>query len=100
MKKRTKKKENKKKWLWEFSKKVMVVCFLIYIVYFVFTCIIMWRLKNVDALSTFIEQTTSMLKFAVVGYLGKSGVENIFKIRGSSNDGEISDASTDGEDVD
>ena len=98
-----KKRENKRKWLWEFSKKLLVICLLIYIIFFVFTCVIMWYLKNTDALSTFIEQTTDMLKFAVVGYLGKAGVENAFKIAGSKSgnneNNEVSDASTDGEDV-
>ena len=98
-----KKRENKRKWLWEFSKKLLVICLLIYIIFFVFTCVIMWHLKNTDALSTFIEKTTDMLKFAVVGYLGKAGVENAFKIArsnsGNNENNEVSDASTDGEDV-
>lgn len=103
MTRKKKKRENKRKWLWEFSKKLLVVCLLIYIIFFIFTCAIMWHFKNADALPTFIECTTNMLKFAVIGYLGKAGVENIFKIAGThsgnNETNEVSDASDEGEDV-
>ena len=37
-----------------------------------------------------------MLKFAVVGYLGKAGIENVFKIKNSTPPLDGSDDSFDG----
>lgn len=93
-----KKKENRKTWLWEFSKKLLVICFAIYIAHFVFSIVAMWHFKDVTYLNTFIEQNTDMLKFAVIGYLGKAGIENVFKIKNTTPPSDGSDDSFDGGD--
>lgn len=97
-KNKKKKRENKSKWLWEFSKKLLVICFLIYIAHFIFACVAMWHFHDISYLSTFVEQTTDMLKFAVVGYLGKAGIENVFKIKNNTPPSDGSDDSFDGGD--
>lgn len=71
---------SKKKWLWEFSKKIMVICFIVYLVTMLFVLVMMWRLKDITAMANLLDDVTNMLEFAVVGYFGKSGLENVFKI--------------------
>lgn len=91
-----KKKTSRKTWLWEFSKKLLVICFMIYIAHFIFSIVAMWHFRDVTYLNTFIEQNTDMLKFAVIGYLGKAGIENVFKIKNNTPPSDGSDDSFDG----
>ncbi len=79
---------NKKKWLWEFSKKIMVICFIVYLVTMLFVLVAMWHLKDISAISNLLDDVTNMLEFAVIGYFGKSGMENVFKIFKSKGVGE------------
>ena len=72
---------NKTKWLWEFSKKLVLTCSCLYVFGFIYSCIVMWRFNDFSNLGIFIEQSSDILRTCVFGYFVKAGVENVFKIR-------------------
>lgn len=75
------------KWLWEFSKRAVVLCTAFYAAGFAYAMLAMWLHGDFQWLGTFIEQTADVLKVCVFGYLVKAGVENIFKIRSNGGGG-------------
>lgn len=80
--KRIKKPEpNATHWLWEFSKRVVLICFLLYIFSFFYSCFVMWQSKDFTYLGTYISEASDILKTCVFGYFVKAGVENAIKIK-------------------
>lgn len=81
--------EDKKRtnWLWEFSKKLVFICSMLYIAGFIYSCIVMWVFQDFNCLGTFIEQSSDILRTCVFGYFVKAGVENVFKIRKEEKEG-------------
>lgn len=79
-----KKNSNSVLWVWEFSKKMVQICALIYVVMFIYACVAMWRFFDFTYLGTLISETSDILKTCVFGYFIKAGLENVFKILGSS----------------
>lgn len=69
-------------WLWEFSKRAVVLCTAFYAAGFAYAMLAMWIHGDFQWLGTFLEQTADILKVCVFGYLVKAGAENIFKIKG------------------
>lgn len=72
---------NKTRWLWEFSKRVVLICMALFILGDVYAMTVMVLSGNYDSLGSFIESNTSILRDCVFAYMIKSGLENIFKIR-------------------
>lgn len=68
-------------WILEFSKKVVVVCVLLYIIIELFSIIAIWHFMDASALSTLISETSEVLRIGVFGYMIKSGIENWQKIK-------------------
>ena len=79
------KEDNAIGWIWEFSKKLVVICSLLYIFGFFYACIVMWKFFDFTYLGTFIEQSSDMLRTCVFSYFVKAGVENIIKIKCSAD---------------
>lgn len=88
-------------WIWEFSKKVVVVIFLIYI----FNYILCWLASflcgikgwNIPYIDTFIMSTNETTQIVLGGYLVKAMLENVFRSRNqqcniSSNNKDINDS--------
>lgn len=67
-------------WIWEFSKKLVVICSAIYIISFVYSCWVMVKFCDLSYLGTFISESSDILKTCVFGYFVKAGVENAVKI--------------------
>lgn len=67
-------------WIWEFSKKIVLVCSLIYVISFIYSCWVMVKFCDLSYLGTFITETSEILRTCVFGYFVKAGVENIGKI--------------------
>lgn len=83
-----KRQKNKKTWLWEFSKKLVVTCSVLYVMSFFYSCVAMWYFQDISWLGTYIEQASDILRTCVFGYFVKAGIENVFKIKsGNDNDG-------------
>ena len=92
-------------WLWEFSKKIVVGLFVIYILTYIFSWILIllsgiysW---NVTFLDTLISETNSTFKIVIGGYLIKSMAENVIKIKNTtsttSSDDEVVDENYEGD---
>jgi len=73
--------KNKKLWLWEFSKRLVVACSIFYFIGITFACVVMTISDNYEALPTLIDDLHDMLKACVFGYFVKAGIENVFKIK-------------------
>lgn len=73
-------KRSRRNWLWEFSKRLVIICSALYIFGFFYSCVIMWVYQDFTYLGTFMEQSSDILKTCVFGYFIKAGVENVFKI--------------------
>lgn len=76
-----KKKQSKKDWLWEFSKKLVRICSNIYVLVILYSLVIMAISQDYSALPTLITETANILNYCVFGYMVKAGVENVFKIK-------------------
>lgn len=81
-----KKNSNSILWVWEFSKKMVQICAVIYVVMFIYACVAMWRFFDFTCLGTLISETSDILRTCVFGYFIKAGLENVFKILGSKNE--------------
>lgn len=70
----------KKQWLWEFSKRLLVVITLLFMAQMFYADIFMLFNPDSESIGTMIEQISDVFKVAVVAYGLKSGVENAIKI--------------------
>lgn len=75
-----KRKMNDKRWMLEFSKKMLVMLSICYGATLIFTATVMVVFQDISGLPTFLEQVTMVFSLGVVSYLIKSAVENVFKI--------------------
>ena len=71
---------NKSKWLWEFSKRLVVMCVVLYAVIQVYSMAVMVVSRDFSALPILIEQSTYVMVTCVFGYCVKAGAENVVKI--------------------
>ncbi len=71
---------NKLVWVWEFSKKLVLICSALYVFGFFYSCVVMWKFFDFTYLGTFIEQSSDILRTCVFGYFIKAGLENLVKI--------------------
>lgn len=67
-------------WVWEFSKKAVLICFVFYMIVQVYAMVVMVKYCDFTYLSDLINQAGEILKECVFAYLIKAGVENIGKI--------------------
>lgn len=77
----------KSSWLWEFSKKVVVMCVLLHAAVFLYSAVVMWRNCDIAALPTIISESSEMMRTCVFGYFVKAGIENWQKIRNGKHKG-------------
>lgn len=75
-----KKIKSKKTWIWEFSKKVLFILTILYIVERLFAMVLL-IIDSEESLETFLTTGTEVFIAAVVGYLLKSAFENVQKIK-------------------
>lgn len=73
-------------WVWEFSKKLVLICSVLYVFSFFYSCVVMWKFFDFTYLGTFIEQSSDILRTCVFGYFIKAGIENVIKIRSNQRD--------------
>ena len=67
-------------WVWEFSKKAVLICFVFYIVVYVYSMVIMIKYCDFTYLGELISQTGQIVQNCVFAYLVKAGCENVGKI--------------------
>lgn len=73
-------------WVWEFSKKAVLICFTIYIVIQLYAMISMIVYNDFTHLGELISLSGEIVRDCVFAYFIKAGVENVFKIRQSSDE--------------
>ena len=73
--------KEKKKWLWEFSKKVVFACAVLYFVGNIVAMFAMFVLNDLSALGNLLDNLTTVMTTCVFGYFVKAGVENAIKIK-------------------
>ena len=73
-------------WVWEFSKKAVLICFAVYIVVQVYSMVNMMVYNDFTYLGELIGEAGETVRECVFAYLIKAGVENVFKIRQSSDE--------------
>lgn len=74
-----------RKWLWEFSKRLMVGVSICTILITIFILYMIYKTEDMNYISTLMETTSDVFKVAVIGYLVKAGAENVVKVSHSSN---------------
>lgn len=67
-------------WVWEFSKKAVLICFLFYIIVQVYSMIVMVKYYDFTYLGSLIDKTGEITQNCVFAYLIKAGLENVGKI--------------------
>lgn len=80
--------KEKKKWLWEFSKKVVVWCAVLYFIGNIVAMVAMFVMSDLSALGNLLDNLTNVMTGCVFGYFCKSGVENALKIKLNNNEEE------------
>ena len=79
-----KKRQNKQSWLWEFSKKIVWIVTIMFVLIFTFASILIIFFPDSTAIQFVIENISDVFKVTVVSYAVKAGFENITKIRRNS----------------
>lgn len=67
-------------WVWEFSKKAVLICFIFYIIIQIYSMAVMVIFQDFSYLGNLIDSATNIVENCVFAYLIKSGIENIPKI--------------------
>lgn len=72
--------KQKRKWLWEFSKKIVVTVTIIFVAVFLFACILLCIYPDSTALQSVIDNISDIFKVTVVSYAIKAGFQNCIAI--------------------
>lgn len=75
-----KKNRNKKTWLWEFFKRVVVTVTILYVIAMIYACVLIWINPDSTAADTIVSNVSDIFKVTVVSYAIKAGFENVIKI--------------------
>ena len=75
------KKMNRRQWLWEFSKKIVVLVAVVYAAALLHDRIFLWFFPDSTSLPMLSEQVSEVFRATVICYAVKAGFENFTKIR-------------------
>lgn len=67
-------------WIWEFSKKAVLICLMFYVIVQIYAMVVMVRYNDFSYLGDLINKTGEILENCVFAYFVKSGIENFGKI--------------------
>lgn len=85
-------------WIWEFSKKVVLITAALYFVSFAYAMFMCYKamalVMDTTALSTLVTEANETFRVVVGGYMVKAGVENATKIITSNIQGKQSEQPT------
>lgn len=77
---------DRNRWLWEYSKKLGCIVAGLFVCFVVYACIIMYVEHDLSGLGQLSSDVAHVMEAFCIGYLGKAGLENVFKIKGNNND--------------
>ena len=72
--------KSKRKWLWEFSKKIVFTVTIIFVAVFLFACVLLYFYPDSTALQSVIDNISDVFKVTVVSYAVKAGFQNCIAI--------------------
>ena len=75
------KKMNRRQWLWEFSKKIVVLVAVVYAATLLHDRIFLWFFPDSTSLPMLSEQVSEVFRATVICYAVKAGFENVTEIR-------------------
>lgn len=67
-------------WVWEFSKKAVLICFISWVIVQLYSMTVMFISSDFTNLGELIDTSSRILETCVFGYLIKAGAENVVKI--------------------
>ena len=70
----------KRQWLWEFSKRIVVLVAIAFFIVLIYTLVFLVINPDSTAIQFLLDNMTSIFKVTVVSYAVKAGFENIIKI--------------------
>ena len=76
-----KRKKTNRQWLWEFSKKIVVMVAVMYLAAIIHDRVFLWFYPESPSLPILSEQMSDVFKATVISYAVKAGFENVTKIR-------------------
>jgi len=82
----------KRKWLWEFSKKIVVAVAVAFFISVVYAAIHAWVFPDSLATDRLLDDMTDVFKAVVVTYGVKAGFENVWKIAKDRRNEDFSDS--------
>jgi hypothetical protein len=85
-------------WVWEFSKKAVLICFLFYVIVQVYSMTVMLVYTDFTYLGDLITETGNIVRDCVFAYLIKAGLENVGKIWFTALQKKRNETSSDSED--
>lgn len=85
------KKITPKVWIWEFSKRILLVLTVLYCVERIYAMVMMAVAGNMDYITVFLETGKEVFKAGVIFYALKAGIENTLKIALSNKGSEETD---------
>lgn len=68
-------------WLWEFSKRLVIGCTILYFIGMLYAAICIVTFEDTESLQILITNLNRMMQVCVFGYFAKAGIENTFKIK-------------------
>lgn len=71
---------NRRSWLWEFSKRIVVGVAVLFFVVVLYCAVHAWAYPDSTATDRILESMTDVFKATVITYGVKAGVENAIKI--------------------
>ena len=78
-------------WVWEFSKKAVLICFIFYVIVQIYAMTVMVKYCEFTYLGDLITKTGEIVENCVFAYLIKSGIENLPKIIFGHKDDDTND---------
>lgn len=67
-------------WVWEYSKKIILICFIFYVIVQVYSMIVMVTYCDFSYLGVLIEKSHDLVLNGIFAYLIKSALENVVRI--------------------
>lgn len=76
----------KKKWLWEFSKRIVVLVAIAFFIVLIYTMVFLILNPDSTAIQFLLDNVSGIFKATVISYAVKAGFENVFKIKQSTEE--------------
>lgn len=76
----------KKKWLWEFSKRIVVLVAIAFFIVLIYTMVFLLLNPDSTAIQFLLDNVSGIFKATVISYAVKAGFENVFKIKQSTEE--------------